>query len=60
MTTMALYDVKMNKKITEDFHFDANEPHIRALIQAMQTNADDQSEPFEDFPVGWLSFPRQV
>jgi hypothetical protein len=59
---MALYDVKLNKKITEDFHFDANEPHIRALIQSMQMNTDDQSDRFEEFPdiSDWLSFPRQV
>ena len=57
---MALYDVKLNKKITEDFHFDANDNHIRALIQAMQMNADDQLEPFDEFPADWLSFPRQV
>jgi len=57
---MALYDVKLNKKITEDFHFDANDIHIRALIQAMQMNADDQLEPFDEFPADWLSFPRQV
>lgn len=57
---MALYDLKMNKKITEDFHFDSNEPHIRALINSMQSNADDQSEAIEEFPANWLAFPRQV
>lgn len=63
LTTLALYDTKINKKITEDFHFDINEPHIRKIIDSIQqdtTSADENATSFSDFPNDWLSFPKQV
>ena len=64
MTTLALFDTKINKKITEDFHFDINEPHMRKLIDSIQQNItavnDNATEISADFPDNWLSFLKQV
>lgn len=62
LTTLALYDVKANKKITEDFHFDVNQPHIRAWFQPIQVNAwvNDPLYPVPEVSTDWLSFPKQV
>lgn len=57
-TTLALYDVKINKKITEDFHFDVNQPHIKTIIQTLQSN--EPADAVVDVPADWLAFPRQV
>ena len=57
---MALYDIKMNKKITEDFHFDVNEPHMKKLIESIQDDIQEDSETLSDFSRDWLSFPKQV
>ena len=63
LTTLALYDIKANKKITEDFHFDVNQPHARALLQSSvrQEGGDSAvSPPIPEVPSDWLAFPKQV
>lgn len=57
---MALYDLKLNKKITEDFHFDANQPHMRTIIESIQAEREDLVAPIPDVPPNWLRFPKQV
>ena len=57
--TLALYDLKLNKKITEDFRADANHPIMKAVIQSLQVNSDEPN-PVTDIPNDWLAFPKQV
>jgi hypothetical protein len=56
---LALYDLKLNKKITEDFHSDVNHPIMKAVIQSIQANSDEPNTIF-DIPSDWLAFPKQV
>lgn len=60
LTSLALYDLKLNKKITEDFHFDINQPHMKAVIQSIHEHLDPDSESLLDIPPNWLAFPKQV
>jgi len=66
LTTLALYDTKINKKITEDFHFDINEPHMRKIIDSIQQDVaaaaidDDTTAIAIDVPDDFLSFMKQV
>ena len=57
---MALYDVRANKKITEDFHFDINEEHARNIVQSIRRNSEDEQASISDLPDNWLMFPKQV
>uniref|UniRef100_A0A0P6E5D7 Dedicator of cytokinesis protein n=2 Tax=Daphnia magna TaxID=35525 RepID=A0A0P6E5D7_9CRUS len=57
--TLALYDLKLNKKISEDFHSDINHPLIKAAIQSMQSNSHELNTVF-DIPSDWLAFPKQA
>ncbi|XP_046447610.1 dedicator of cytokinesis protein 9-like isoform X2 [Daphnia pulex] len=57
--TLALYDLKLNKKITEDFHSDVNHPLMKAVIQSIQANSDEPNKIF-DIPGDWLAFPKQA
>lgn len=57
--TLALYDLKLNKKISEDFHSDANHPLLKAAIQSMQPNSNEPNT-VDDIPRDWLAFPKQV
>ncbi len=53
--SMALYDLRANKKLTEDFHFDVNEEHCRALVRTIRRELDPPSADEE-----WMAFPNQV
>ena len=39
--TLALYDAKEGKKISEDFHYDPNAPEIRSMIPEELVHAND-------------------
>ena len=52
---MALYDLKLNKKLTEDFHFDINEEHVRPSSRSF-----DEVDVDPMIPANWLSHPQQV
>lgn len=61
LTTMALYDVKSNKKLTEDFHFDVNEPHMQCIVRKIRRpNNSPDDDYVSDLPNNWLDFPKQV
>lgn len=56
---MALYDLKLCRKITEDFHPDVNHPLMKAIVQSIQAN-NDEPNVVCDIPSNWLAFPKQV
>lgn len=60
-TTMFLYDAKIQKKLTENFHFDVNNQNVQSLIN----NGDTKDVNFEtDLPEklnnDWLLYPKQA
>lgn len=62
-TTMFLYDAKIQKKLTENFHFDVNSKNVRPFI----TNNGDTKDSVNfntDLPEKlsneWLLYPRQA
>ncbi len=70
MISLALYDAKEGKKISEDFHCDLNSPEIRAMIPLELIHATDMlnsvdghdsSQPkLEGVSEKWLQDPRLV
>lgn len=43
ITTMAIYDVRRMRKVSEDFHFDVNHPYIRNMLPKMRKNNSSSS-----------------
>jgi hypothetical protein len=39
LTSLALYDIKANRKLTENFYFDLNDEHVRELIHCSASNS---------------------
>ena len=70
MTTWALYDVQRGCKISEDFHFDLNNPMVRSLLAKFKKKQDEMNSKeigIKAFPLSlagvpeeWLAYPKQV
>ena len=68
--SMAVYDAREGRKLSEDFHYDPNPPHIRDMVplDALQAidklNSVDGKHRFQpkvkDLDEKWLTFPKQV
>ncbi|XP_022671033.1 dedicator of cytokinesis protein 9-like isoform X3 [Varroa destructor] len=43
ITTMAIYDVRRMRKVSEDFHFDVNHPYIRNMLPKTRKNSASAS-----------------
>lgn len=65
-TSLALYDVKAGRKLTENFYFDLNEKHARNLLNS---NKDLKEQPYSnedgnnflhDVTTEWVMHPRQA
>lgn len=72
MTSLALYDIKAGRKLTETFHFDLNENHAREMrqqhggcgekingtptIKNGKKNGHDASE----YPAEWIMYPQRA
>ena len=74
-TSMALFDVRSGRKISEDFHVDLNSPAIRALLDRFRDlpNGSSAAEPDADqcrrrstlpnidgLDESWLMYPQKV
>lgn len=55
-TTLCLFDARNNKKLTENFHFDVNQPSARAMIQNMETESELD---VKYIPEEWIMYPKQ-
>ena len=70
MTSLALYDVQRGCKISEDFHFDLNNPMVRSLLAKFKKKQDEMNSKeigIKAFPLSlagvpeeWLAYPKQV
>jgi len=68
--TFALYNAKEGKKISEDFHFDANSKEIRSMITREVTGSASHSRPAANgapatpttsaLDIKWLELQKQV
>lgn len=66
-TTLALFDVRNGRKLTENFHFDINHEIVRDIPKELSpdgimTEKDDVAVPEElkNLPKEWLMHPKQV
>ncbi|XP_067121236.1 dedicator of cytokinesis protein 9 isoform X3 [Centruroides vittatus] len=73
-TTMTIYDAKEGRKVTEDFKFDINDPHIRQMLPNKIKNGENlnqignkgdcEKDPLFSLldSVGkhWFSYPKQA
>lgn len=70
VTSMALYDIKAGRKLTETFHFDLNENHAREMRQHNCTGAEKvngtptlkngKQNGASEYSTEWIMYPRQA
>lgn len=74
LTSMALYDVKAGRKLTENFFFDLNEEHVREMRNFKGSSETIIGTPpmkngkkngnldltNDEYPVEWIMYPRQA
>ena len=68
ITHAALYDVSRSCKLSEDFHFDMNNPMARNLLSRNKKKPDDVKEnigislplSLSGIPEEWIAHPKQV
>lgn len=66
-TTLCLFDAKIGRKLTENFHFDVNHPVVYSMVQNNNTpdgKGDASSTLKTDLPANlpneWLLYPKQA
>ncbi|XP_042890658.1 dedicator of cytokinesis protein 9-like isoform X3 [Penaeus japonicus] len=66
MTYAAIYDVSQGGKISEDFHFDLNNPMVRNLLPKPKKKGDEAKDGTGTFPLSlagvpeeWIAHPKQ-
>lgn len=66
LTSLCLFDVRNNRKLTENFYFDVNHPSIRTMLKTILTtelgeeNHLDGLPDLQNLPEEWLLFPKQA
>jgi dedicator of cytokinesis protein 9/10/11 len=71
ITSMALYDIKSGRKLTENFYFDLNESHAREMRHVKSCNGvengngspkivAEKNGKNEEYPGEWIMYPRQA
>jgi len=66
LTTLALFDAKQGRKLTENFHFDVNHPQVRNMVPCVSKNGSDDKcgtllpSELQQVPEEWLMYPKQV
>jgi hypothetical protein len=66
LTTLALFDAKQGRKLTENFHFDVNHPQVRNMVPCVSKNGSDDKcrtlllSELPQVPEEWLMYPKQV
>ncbi|OXB50780.1 hypothetical protein ASZ78_003033, partial [Callipepla squamata] len=62
--TLSLFDIKINRKISADFHVDLNHNSVRHMIssapQQMMNGSGDGSHRIQDTYETMLQYPKQV
>lgn len=62
--TLSLFDIKINRKISADFHVDLNHHSVRHMIssapQQMMNGSGDGSHRIQDTYETMLQYPKQV
>lgn len=65
-TSLCLFDVRNNRKLTENFYFDVNHSAIRTMLKTLMINDNDE-EPnsvmlpdLQNVPEEWLLYPKQA
>lgn len=63
-TYFALFDVRQNRKLTENFYFDVNHPRARAMVSTESNDGVNVkkclSSEFSQLPDEWIAYPRQA
>ncbi|XP_041973645.1 dedicator of cytokinesis protein 9 [Aricia agestis] len=66
-TRLALYDARLGRKLTEDFHFDLNHPAVRDLVKEVECTKTlvenfsyDVKVDVKQIPEEWFRSKRQV
>lgn len=66
-TRLALYDARLGRKLTEDFHFDLNHPAVRDLVRddectksLVENFSYDVKLDVKQIPEEWFKSKRQV
>lgn len=62
-TTLCLFDAKIGKKLTENFHFDVNSTSIRNTFSNSVCTESNSYSVFQlpnNLPSDWLLYPRQA
>ncbi|PSN40266.1 Dedicator of cytokinesis protein 11 [Blattella germanica] len=66
LTTLALFDAKQGRKLTENFYFDVNHPQVRSMVPSISKNgSEDKPEnllpsELQQVPEEWLIYPKQA
>ena len=66
LTTLALFDAKQGRKLTENFHFDVNHLQVRNMVPCVSKNGSDDKcgtllpSELQQVPEEWLMYPKQV
>lgn len=66
LTTLALFDAKQGRKLTENFHFDVNHPQVRNMVPCVSKNGSDDKcgtllpSELQQVPEEWLMNQKQV
>jgi hypothetical protein len=65
-TTLALFDAKHGRKVTENFHFDVNHPQVQSMVPSISKNGSEDKvdnvlpSELQQIPEEWLVYPKQV
>lgn len=60
-TTLFLYDAKLGKKLTENFHFDVNQANVRPFVNRADPGGSGvKTDLPEKLSEEWLLYPRQT
>ncbi|XP_069677061.1 dedicator of cytokinesis protein 9 isoform X1 [Periplaneta americana] len=66
LTTLALYDTKQGRKLTENFHFDVNHSQVRSMVPCTSKSGSEDElknllpSELQQVPEEWLMYPKQA
>ncbi|GLG92417.1 Dedicator of cytokinesis protein 9 [Gryllus bimaculatus] len=66
LTSLALFDARQGRKLTENFYFDVNHPQVRELLPSLlphgesPVDCDSLAPELQHVPPEWLVYPKQA